>query len=287
MSAVILDGKALAQECEHKLRPRAMRLSEALKAPPILATIVVGDDSASHTYVRMKGRACERVGLLPKPIALAKDTSTKYLLELIRSLNEDTQVCGILLQHPVPAQIDERLCFDAIHPDKDVDGVGCLGFGRMSMGLHAWGAATPAGIMRLLKHYKMSLSGKHAVVVGRSPILGKPMAMMLLNAHCTVSICHSRTTNIDQMIHSADIVVGALGKPKWIQSGWLRQGVIAIDAGYHAEGCGDIDLENIQSIASAYTPVPGGVGPMTINTLISQAIESAEQTHGIRAASKP
>jgi methylenetetrahydrofolate dehydrogenase (NADP+)/methenyltetrahydrofolate cyclohydrolase len=225
----------------------------------------------------MKIRACERVGILSKRIALATETSTDALLEVIETLNQDNEVYGILLQHPVPSQIDERRCFDSILASKDVDGVGCLGFGRMSMGVHAWGSATPAGIMRLLEHYRLPLSGKHAVVVGRSPILGKPMAMMLLAANCTVTVCHSHTVNVDEIIQSGDIVVAALGKPRWVKSEWLRKGVIAIDAGYHAQGCGDMDLIRIDSIASAYTPVPGGVGPMTINTLISQTVDAAEQ----------
>ena len=186
-------------------------------------------------------------------------------------------VHGILLQHPVPSQIDERLCFDEIDINKDVDGVTCLGFGNMSMGLDAYGSCTPAGIMRLINHHNIKVEGLNAVVVGRSPILGKPMAMMLLNMNATVTICHSRTRNLDLIIKNADLIVGAVGIPKFIKSDWIKKDAIVIDAGYHPEKCGDIDLDNIEEIASAYTPVPGGVGPMTINTLILQTLQSAER----------
>ena len=209
---------------------------------------------------------------------ISENTSTAELLSTIQSLNNDQNVHGILLQHPVPSQIDERLCFNAIDIKKDVDGVTCLGFGNMSMGIDAYGSCTQAGIIRLIKHYKLDIQGLNAVVVGRSPILGKPMAMMLLNMNATVTICHSRSRNIDTIIKNADLVVGAVGIPKFIKSEWIKKGAIVIDAGYHPEKCGDIDLDNIEDIASAYTPVPGGVGPMTINTLILQTLQSAENT---------
>ena len=210
-------------------------------------------------------------------VELPETTSTEELLKTIQSLNDDKKVHGILLQHPVPSQIDERLCFDAIDIKKDVDGVTCLGFGNMSMGIDAYGSCTPAGIIRLIKHYKLEVQGLNAVVVGRSPILGKPMAMMLLNMNATVTICHSRTQNIESIINNADLIVGAVGIPRFIKSEWIKKGAIVIDAGYHPEKCGDIDLNNIENIASAYTPVPGGVGPMTINTLILQTLQSAEK----------
>ena len=211
-------------------------------------------------------------------VELSENTSTEELLSTIQSLNNDQNIHGILLQHPVPSQIDERLCFNAIDIKKDVDGVTCLGFGNMSMGIDAYGSCTPAGIIRLIKHYKLDIQGLNAVVVGRSPILGKPMAMMLLNMNATVTICHSRSRNIDTIIKNADLVVGAVGIPKFIKSEWIKKGAIVIDAGYHPEKCGDIELDNIEDIACAYTPVPGGVGPMTINTLILQTLQSAENT---------
>ena len=279
MSALILDGKNLSKITEESIKYRVKNLSEN-NIKPTLATILVGDDPASETYVKMKRNTCARVGMESIAIELPDTTTTEELLNKIESLNSDKNVHGILLQHPVPSQIDERKCFDAISIEKDVDGVTCLGFGNMSMGIDAYGSCTPAGIIRLIEHYDLQIQGLNAVVVGRSPILGKPMAMMLLNLNATVTICHSRTKNIEEIISNADLIVGALGIPKFIKSQWLKKGSIVIDAGYHPEQCGDIDLDGIEKIASAYTPVPGGVGPMTINTLILQTLISAEKTVG-------
>ena len=271
-----MDGKRLALSSEEELKMRVAALLEKKNFVPILATILVGSDPASATYVKMKGNACERIGMKSIKVELDSDTTTEELLSKIGELNSNPEVHGILLQHPVPDQIDERLCFDAIDIKKDVDGVTCLGFGNMSMGEKAFGSCTPQGIMRLLHEYKIEITGKHAVVVGRSPILGKPMAMMLLNENATVSICHSKTTNLEEHLMKADIIVGAVGIPKFIKSNWIKDGAVVIDAGYHPEKCGDIDLEGIIDRCSAYTPVPGGVGPMTINTLILQTVEACE-----------
>ena len=276
MSAVILDGKELSKISEESIRERVLKLSEK-GIKPTLATVLVGNDPASETYVKMKRNTCARVGMESIAVELSESTTTEELLKTIRNLNDDKNVHGILLQHPVPSQIDERLCFDAIDISKDVDGVTCLGFGNMSMGLNAYGSCTPAGIIRLIEHYQIDVQGLNAVVVGRSPILGKPMAMMLLNLNATVTICHSRTQNIDNIIKNADLIVGAVGIPKFIKTDWIKKGAVVIDAGYHPEQCGDINLDNIEEIASAYTPVPGGVGPMTINTLILQTLQSAEK----------
>jgi len=276
MSAILLDGKELSRISEESIKKKVQELSSK-NIKPTLATILVGNDPASETYVKMKRNTCARVGMESIAVELSENTTTEELLEKIRSLNNDVNVHGILLQHPVPSQIDERLCFDEIDINKDVDGVTCLGFGNMSMGLDAYGSCTPAGIMRLINHHNIQVEGLNAVVVGRSPILGKPMAMMLLNMNATVTICHSRTTNLDLIIKNADIIVGAVGIPKFIKSDWIKKGAVVIDAGYHPEKCGDIDLDNIEKIASAYTPVPGGVGPMTINTLILQTLQSAER----------
>ena len=221
---------------------------------PILATILVGDDPASATYVKMKGNACARVGMDSLKVELPTETTTEQLLAKIEELNADPNVHGILLQHPVPPQIDERACFDAISLQKDVDGVTCLGFGRMAMGEEAYGCATPKGIMRILEHYQIPIEGKHAVVIGRSPILGKPMAMMLLEANATVTICHSRTQNLPELVKQADIVVGAVGKPEFIKGDWIKEGAIVVDAGYHPGGVGDIELSAVIDKASAYTP---------------------------------
>jgi len=276
MSAVILDGKSLAQKTEAELSERVAKLKQSTGTTPILATILVGDDPASATYVKMKGNACTRVGMESLKVELDASTTTEALHQTILELNANPDVHGILLQHPVPAQIDERLCFDAIDLSKDVDGVTCLGFGRMAMGEEAYGCATPKGIMRLLEAYDISLEGKHAVVVGRSPILGKPMAQMLLNANATVTICHSRTQNLHAHIGRADIIVGAVGKPEFIKADWIKDGAVVVDAGYHPGGVGDVELAPLVDRVAAYTPVPGGVGPMTINTLIYQSVDSAE-----------
>ena len=277
MPSKILDGKALAQLAEEDIKLSVSKLKKN-GITPTLATILVGVDPASATYVKMKQNACARLGMDSIAVELGKETSTDELLEAIEKLNQDNNVHGILLQHPVPSQINERKCFDAINVEKDVDGVTCMGFGQMTMGEEAFGSCTPAGIMRILEHYKIDISGKNAVVIGRSPILGKPMAMMLLNKNATVTICHSRTENLQEQIQNADILVGAVGVPRLIQKNWIKNGAVVIDAGYHpAEKCGDIELEGIDSIASAHTPVPGGVGPMTINTLILNTLLAAQK----------
>ena len=275
--SIILDGKKTANLTEEDLKERVQQILRTENFVPILATILVGSDPASTTYVKMKGNACERVGMKSLKIELEKETTTEELINKISELNVNPEVHGILLQHPVPEQIDERKCFDAIDINKDVDGVTCLGFGNMAMEEEAFGSCTPQGIMRLLKEYEIEISGKNAVVIGRSPILGKPMAMMLLNENATVTICHSRTQNLADHIKQADIVVGAVGIPKFIKSEWIKDGSIVIDAGYHPEKCGDIELEGVIERCAAYTPVPGGVGPMTINTLILQTVEACER----------
>lgn len=276
MPPIILDGKTLSKKIEEELKERVNIIKEKTGITPTLATILVGNDESSEIYVNMKGNACQRVGLNSKKIKLPENTTTEELLRIIDELNNDNNIFGILLQHPVPKQIDERKCFDRISIEKDVDGVTSSGFGRIALGEKAFKCATPGGIMKLLEYYNIEISGKHAVVVGRSPILGKPMAMLLLNANCTVTICHSKTNNLPEIIKQADIVVGAVGKPRFIQGEWIKDNAIVIDAGYHKGGIGDIDLDRVKDRCYAYTPVPGGVGPMTIATLISQTVESAE-----------
>jgi methylenetetrahydrofolate dehydrogenase (NADP+) / methenyltetrahydrofolate cyclohydrolase len=278
MESLILDGKALSLELEAELARRVAAL-KARRAgwTPTLATILVGDDPASATYVKMKGNACRRVGMESRKVTLPASTTTAELLAAIDGLNADPDVQGILLQHPVPHQIDERACFDRISVGKDVDGVTALGFGRMALGEPAYGSATPAGIMRLLRHYKIPLEGREAVVVGRSPILGKPLAMMLLAANATVTVCHSRTTGLAEVVRRADIVLGAVGKPAFIKGAWIKDGAVVVDAGYHPGNVGDVELDAVVSRCLAYTPVPGGVGPMTIATLMAQTVEAAEK----------
>ena len=208
-------------------------------------------------------------------------TTTEELVEKIEELNRDERVHGILLQHPVPEHIDEQKCFNTISVEKDADGVNTDSFGRMTMKLDAFKSATPLSIMTILKAYNIEIAGKEAVVVGRSPILGKPVAMLLLNENATVTICHSKTKNLTEIVKRADIVVGAVGKPRFIKAEWVKDGAVLVDAGYNPGNIGDIDLENAASKSSAYTPVPGGVGPMTITSLMRQTIEAAEKAYGI------
>ncbi|RQR51600.1 bifunctional 5,10-methylene-tetrahydrofolate dehydrogenase/5,10-methylene-tetrahydrofolate cyclohydrolase [Burkholderia sp. Bp9140] len=281
MVSITLDGKGLAGQVATSLaeRTKALRHRNGGRTP-ILATILVGDDQSSATYVKMKGNACRRIGMDSRALVLPRETTTEELLARIDSLNADPDVHGILLQHPVPPQIDERQCFDRIALQKDVDGVTSSGFGLMALGEPAFGSATPAGIMALLEHYGIDVSGKRAVVVGRSPILGKPMALMLSNANATVTLCHSKTVDLEQEIGRADIVVAAVGRPHFIKSSWIKDGAIVIDAGYHPGGIGDVDPSGLRERCAALTPVPGGVGPMTIAMLVAQTLIAAERAAG-------
>lgn len=278
---MILDGKTLSRTIEGELAQKVALIKEKTGDVPALATILVGDNPASVTYVRMKGNACARVGLRSIKVEMPETTTTQQLLEKIEELNNDPQVCGILLQHPVPRQIDEQACFNAIALEKDVDGVNTASFGGFTMGLDRYVSATPKGIMTLLERYNIQLKGKEAVVIGRSPILGKPAAMLLLNADATVTICHSKTVNLPEIVKRADIVVAAVGRPKFVKADWIKPGAVLVDAGYNAGNIGDIDLENAAPLSSAYTPVPGGVGPMTIATLMQQTVASAMKKAGL------
>lgn len=278
---VILDGARLAKEIEAELSARVDKIKEKAGITPVLATILVGNNPASVTYVRMKGNACKRVGLESLKVEMPESTTTDELVAKIEELNKDERVHGILLQHPVPEQIDEQKCFNTISVKKDVDGVNTDSFGRMTMKLDAYKSATPLSIMTILKYYNIEIAGKEAVVVGRSPILGKPVAMLLLNENATVTVCHSKTENLPAIVRRADIVVGAVGKPRFIKADWIKEGAVLVDAGYNPGNVGDIDLENAAAKSSAYTPVPGGVGPMTITSLMRQTVEAAEKAYGI------
>ena len=276
-SCVVLDGKAFAEKNKVELLEKVSKLKNEHGRPPSLAAILVGDDPASSTYVSMKERACEEVGVKTSTYIKDRSCSTEELLSLIDELNADETVDGILLQHPVPQHIDEIKCFNRIDLNKDVDGVTTEGFGNLSMSLRAFGSCTPLGIMRLLEEYDIECEGKLALVIGRSQILGKPMAAMLLNANATIITAHSKTKDLDKLLTMADIVVAAAGIPNFINCKKLKKGSILIDAGYHPDQkCGDVDMNGIEEIVSAYTPVPGGVGPMTINTLINNTISSME-----------
>lgn len=277
MSKLVLNGKELSKKIEEQLKEKVQFLKEKTGRVATLATIIVGSDPASQTYVKMKGNACKRVGINSLKVELKEETTTEDLLSVIDKLNKDENIDGILLQHPVPKHIDERKCFNEISPKKDVDGVTSAGFGAMCMQEDAYVSATPYGIMKIIEYYNVEVEGKEAVVIGRSAILGKPVAMMLLNKNATVTIAHSRTKNLSEVLKRADIVVACVGKPKFVKKEWLKENVVIIDAGYNPGNIGDVDLENCIELASAYTPVPGGVGPMTIVSLMEQTIKAFEK----------
>lgn len=279
----LLDGKTVSQQVLDACAARVRYIVERSNIVPCLATVLVGEDPASATYVKMKGKRCESVGMMSKRIEMPASTTTEQLVGKLRELGDDRSVHGILLQHPVPHHINERAAFEAIPAAKDVDGVTVQSFGAISFGIPegGYGSCTPAGIMRLLQAYNVAISGKHAVVVGRSPILGKPMAMMLLAADATVTICHSRTQNLADMVAQADIVVAAVGKARFIKGAWIKPGAIVVDAGYNVGNVGDVEFEEASARASMITPVPGGVGPMTIATLIDQTSIAAARQLGV------
>ena len=274
-TTTLIDGKAVSRQILEKTALRVEKIKQLSGVTPCLATILVGADPASVTYTQMKRKRCESVGMRSVKVEMPRATTTEQLVRKITELASDAKVHGILLQHPVPEHIDERAAFEAIPAAKDVDGVTIYSFGAISFNLPGFGSCTPAGIMRLLQAYDIDPTGKHAVVVGRSPILGKPMAMMLLAANATVTICHSRTQNLPDVVALGDIVVAAVGKPKFVQGEWLKPGAIVIDAGYNPGNVGDVDFDAASNRASMITPVPGGVGPMTIAALIEQTATGA------------
>jgi methylenetetrahydrofolate dehydrogenase (NADP+) / methenyltetrahydrofolate cyclohydrolase len=275
-----MDGKAVAQKVLDACAERVARIVQRSGVMPCLATVLVGQDPASATYVRMKRKRCEAVGMKSLAVELPADTTSDALVARITELSRDPAIHGILLQHPVPKGIDERAAFEAIAPAKDVDGVTIHSFGSISFGLTGrdagYGSCTPAGIMRLLDAYRVELRGRHAVVIGRSPILGKPMAMMLLAADATVTVCHSKTRDLPGLVRQADVVVAAVGRPQFVKGDWIKEGAVVIDAGYNPGNVGDVDFDAAAERASMITPVPGGVGPMTIATLIDQTATAAE-----------
>jgi methylenetetrahydrofolate dehydrogenase (NADP+)/methenyltetrahydrofolate cyclohydrolase len=237
--------------------------------------VLVGDDPASATYVKMKQNRCREAGIESRHVALDATTTTGELVAVIAALSADPEVNGILLQHPVPEPIDERAAFEAIVPEKDVDGVTMYSFAAMAFGYPGFASCTPGGIMRLLDAYDVDPRGRHAVVVGRSPILGKPAGMLLLARHATVTYCHSRTQDLPSIVRSGDIVVAAVGKPELVRGDWIKPGAVVVDAGYNPGNLGDVAFEEAVERASLITPVPGGVGPMTIATLLEQTVDAA------------
>lgn len=270
-----LSGAGLAAEIIARTGERAAEYFAATGTRPCLATVLVGDDPASVTYVRMKQNRCRDAGLSSRHVQLPEAATTAQLVEAVTELSEDPAVHGILLQHPVPEHVDERAGFEAIAPDKDVDAVTAQSFGTMALGLRGFVPCTPSGMMRLLAEYGIDPAGRHAVVVGRSPILGKPAGMLLLAADATVTFCHSWTADLPSVVRTGEIVVAAVGRPEFVQADWLQPGAVVVDAGYHASLVGDVDLDGARKVASAVTPVPGGVGPMTIAVLLEQTVDAA------------
>jgi methylenetetrahydrofolate dehydrogenase (NADP+) / methenyltetrahydrofolate cyclohydrolase len=275
MPAQLMDGTELAREIVSRSAARADELEAATGVRPCLATVIVGDDPASVMYVRMKENRSRRAGIDSRHVGLPAESTTSELVNMISAQSADPEVHGILLQHPVPPQIDERAAFEAIAPGKDVDGVTMHSFAAMAFGYPGFASCTPAGIMRLLNAYGVDPAGKHAVVVGRSPILGKPVGMLLLGRDATVTYCHSRTRDLPRIVRAADIVVAAVGRPEFIQGDWIKPGAVVVDAGYNPGNVGDVAFAEAVDRASLLTPVPGGVGPMTIAMLLEQTVDAA------------
>ena len=281
VTAQILDGKAVAELQRTDLMAQiALRVKAGLRQPA-LAVILVGDDSASQLYVRNKCKACEQVGITSLSYDLPANTNQAELLALIDNLNQASNVDGILVQLPLPAHIDERAVLEKIAIHKDVDGFHPYNLGRLAQKNPALRPCTPYGVMKLLEHYQLSICGLNATIVGASNIVGRPMALELLNAGCTVTICHSNTQNLNQAVAMADILVVAIGKPGVIRTSWIKPGAIVIDIGINrlADGrvVGDIDFTEAKQCASWLTPVPGGVGPMTVATLLHNTYLAAQK----------
>ncbi|MBP0457727.1 bifunctional 5,10-methylenetetrahydrofolate dehydrogenase/5,10-methenyltetrahydrofolate cyclohydrolase [Streptomyces montanisoli] len=281
-TARLMDGAALARRIVDEAAATAAGITSRTGAAPCLATVLVGDDPASVTYVRMKRNRCARAGIESRHVALPAGVTTAELVDTVTGLSEDPSVHGILLQHPMGRHIDERAAFEAIAPGKDVDGVTTHAFAAMAFGLPGFVSCTPGGIMRLLDAHDVDLAGKHAVVVGRSAILGKPAGMLLLGRDATVTYCHSRTRDLAAHVREADVLVAAVGRPRFIGGDAIKPGAVVIDAGYNEGNVGDVDFDTARRRASLITPVPGGVGPMTIAVLLSQTVRAAAHQESLR-----
>lgn len=275
MSATTIDGARVAAAILAEAGAQAAEFEAAIGRKPCLATVLVGDDPASHTYVRMKTNRCRTTGLDSRSHRLPAGASTGDVVGVVAALSSDDGVDGILVQHPMPAHIDERAVFEAITPGKDVDGVTMASFAAMSLGEPGFHSCTPAGIMHLLDAYDVDPTGLHAVVVGRSPILGKPVGMLLLGRNATVTYCHSRTVDLPRIVAEADVVIAAVGRPELIKGAWIKPGSVVIDAGYNAGNIGDVEYAAAADRARLITPVPGGVGPTTIAVLLHQTVRAA------------
>ncbi len=277
--ANIMNGKELSARIKQQVAQESQKLSDEMGIMPGLAVVIVGDDPASRIYVNNKKKACEEVGFYSEEYALPADTTQEELLALIDTLNHKCDIDGILVQLPLPAHLDEKKVIDAISPSKDVDAFSEVNVGKIMIGDYTLLPCTPAGIMELIKAEGIDISGKHCVVIGRSNIVGKPMAMLLLQANGTVTICHSQTRNLKEICRSADILVAAVGKPKFVTADMVKDGAVVIDVGMDRDEngklCGDVDFDAVEPKASYITPVPGGVGPMTIAMLMKNTLTAA------------
>lgn len=275
--ARVMDGTAAADAILADVATRAAHLRSTEGTAPCLAAVLVGDDPASVTYVEMKARRCRKVGIESRLVRLDENSTTEDVVAAIHELSEDPTVHGVLVQHPVPPQVDERAAFEAIAPSKDVDGVTMHSFSAMAFGLPTMQSCTPGGILRLLDAHGVELEGRHCVVIGRSPILGKPVGMLLLSRNATVTYCHSRTRDLAEIVATADVVVAAVGIPRFVRGDWIKPGAVVVDAGYNPGNIGDVAFDEAIERARLITPVPGGVGPMTIALLLEQTVQVAER----------
>ena len=278
--AVIIDGKAISRKVKEELKVEVEQLSE-LGIVPGLAVVIVGNDPASRVYVNNKKKACDEVGIYSEEHALPEETTQEELLQLVKELNARPDIDGILVQLPLPAHLDDKAVIEAISPEKDVDAFHVENVGKIVLGDYKFLPCTPAGVMELLRESGIEVSGKECVVVGRSNIVGKPMAMLLLHQNGTVTVCHSRTRDLGEVTRRADILVVAIGKAKFVTADMVKEGAVVIDVGMDRDEngklCGDVDFESVKEVAGYITPVPGGVGPMTIAMLLKNTVNSAKK----------
>lgn len=281
----IIEGKKVSAQVKEQVKIQTRQLKDEHGITPGLAVVIVGDDPASRVYVNNKKKACEFVGFKSEEYALPAKTTQDELLSLVKTLNKKEDINGILVQLPLPKHLDDKAVIEAISPLKDVDAFHAVNVGKIMLGEYDFLPCTPAGVMEMLHYYDIDVSGKNCVVIGRSNIVGKPMAMLLLHENGTVTICHSKTKNLSQICSRADILVAAVGKPKFITAEMVKDGAVVIDVGMDRDEngklCGDVDFENVKNKCSYITPVPGGVGPMTIATLMKNTLKAAKIQNNI------
>lgn len=284
MTAQIISGKEVAAEIKLKLDQEVKALTDRGIIPG-LTVVVVGEDPASQVYVRNKGKECEKLGMRSEIIRLPEITTESELLHILDGLNNNDEVHGILVQLPLPKHISEESILLAIDPTKDVDGFHPVNVGNMVIGADSYLPCTPAGVIELIRRTGLDMAGKHAVIIGRSNIVGKPVSMLLLREHATVTICHSRTKNIEEITRQADILIAAVGKANLVKRSWVKPGAVVIDVGVNrlenGKLAGDVDLEDVKEVAGYITPVPGGVGPMTITMLLQNTLQAAKRSAGL------